>query len=525
MTRDWKKISETIENAHYCWEDLLLEDEFGITEEDWNTVIRRTVEHICSWTDQIVAERTARMVDLLLPPLQTLWQGKNGELLFRWLPSRSLRGATVADHSLTASAIAYCLGYDDADIRADSETLDRLRLSALTTTWKADGLGEVYETLWAGHTPIEPKVDGDTLERIVFFAKTMAVDRIPITAVDQFSMHPLKDEKQQIGLVMGGATKIKGYFLESARLPEIRGASALLDRINLEDIPALFGRNTPHDPKRAERFHKDFGERTGHYLSAPECIIYAAGGSTLTFTPTCVVHEIADEMERIYIQETLVANSVAVGETFDLLELQYGLNPTGFSEDGKIPESKCFGELTTKLAQAQLCRREGNPTRYRTTQRNLPTYIEVDPYQHRCQSCDRRPRIISESPLRELCEACTRKYVVGRITKKESGTASAQGGINRYLEKLSGWEPATFEKQSGWGLKDWSTLFKEYLQATGKIGCYVDTIDDLKQVGGPQDLEDIASAIKPSGFITFIYADGNNMGGYLERIKTPAEYR
>ena len=155
---------------------------------------------------------------------------------------------------------------------------------------------------------------------------------------------------------MGGATKIKGYFLESARLPEIRGASALLDRINLEDIPAVFGRHIRHDPMRAKRFHKNFSKRTGHSLSAPECIIYAAGGSTLAFTPTCVVHEIADEMERIYTQETLVANSVAVGGTFDLLELQYGLNPTGFSEDGKIPESKCFGELTTKLAQAQLRR-------------------------------------------------------------------------------------------------------------------------------------------------------------------------
>ena len=66
----------------------------------------------------------------------------------------------------------------------------------------------------------------------------------------------------------------------------------------------------------------------GHNLSAPECIIYAAGGNTLAFTPTSVVHDIADEIERIYTKETLVANSVAVGDAFDLLELQYGLNPT-----------------------------------------------------------------------------------------------------------------------------------------------------------------------------------------------------
>ena len=102
----------------------------------------------------------------------------------------------------------------------------------------------------------------------------------------------------------------------------------------------------------------------------------------MAFTPTSVVQKIADEIERIYTNETLVANSVAVGEKFDLLELQYGLNPTQFwvedfrkacedSETKKLMESyygskkvdffkrKCFGELTTKLAQAQLHRREG----------------------------------------------------------------------------------------------------------------------------------------------------------------------
>src|SRR3990172_3542439 len=45
----------------------------------------------------------------------------------------------------------------------------------------------------------------------------------------------------EIALVAGGATKIKGYVFESARLPEIRGASGLLDRINLTDVPSLFG--------------------------------------------------------------------------------------------------------------------------------------------------------------------------------------------------------------------------------------------------------------------------------------------
>ena len=545
MTRDWK-TGNSIENTHHCWEDLILKDTFGITDEDWKSVIQDTVEHIRSWEDQTITERVTCMVDLLLPQLQTLWQGKknlcqekDGKLLFRWLPCRSLKGATVADHALTASAIAYCLAYDEKP-RPDSETLDRLRLSAMTATWIEDGLEDVYQALWGEDSPIEPKENGSDCERIVFLAKTTASKRDKINDAAQLDEHPL-NQKKQIGLVLGGATKIKGYFLESAKLPEIRGASALLDRINLEDVPALFGRRKyEHDPQRAERFRRDFCERTEDALSAPECIIYAAGGNTLAFTPTSVVHEIADEIERIYTNETLVANSVAVGGKFDLLELQYGLNPTQFwvkdfhkacgdSETSELMESyyggkkdnyflkrKCFGELTTKLAQAQLHRREGNPAHDRTTRRDLPTHVEIGPYQKRCTSCERRPAIIPpESTFRVLCEACTRKYVTGRASKKQL----KPGELDHFTKPLK-WSPANKGKKGEYLLNDWISLYNGYVKVSPDVSPNYEQVPD-----GPKDLTDIAKASKPENYIAFIYADGNNMGAYLENIATPAQYR
>ena len=549
MTRDWetnKQITD-LDQIHDCWTDLILEDKFGITKEKWDAVIAETVEHIRGWTEKDIKERVSCLVDLLLPPLGTLWQGKTGEpsfRWFRWLPCKSLKGATVADHALTASAIAYCLAYDLEPL-PDIETLDKIRLSALTATWKEDGLENVYDALWDEDSPFEPNKNGCELERIVFLAKTAASERTKIKDV-QFNDHPLNENKR-IGLVLGGATKIKGYFLESAKLPEIRGASALLDRINLEDVPALFGRKNRHDPKRGELFHRDFSERTGHALSAPECIIYAAGGNTLAFAPASVVHQIADEIERIYTKETLVANSVAVGDTFDLLELQYGLKPTRFwiedfrkasgasatselmenyygsKKDKDFFKRKCFGELTSKLAGAQLKRREGNLTPGRETLRDLPTYVEIGPYQVRCESCERRPAVINRQKV--LCEACTRKYVIGRITKKETDASKEQHGIDYYLNHISDWEPATRRDKGGWYLEDWGSLFKAYLQQTGKASTYYPSDPTLANVGGPQSLEDIAKAGKPDNYIAFIYADGNNMGAYLENIASPAQYR
>ena len=454
MIRDWK-TNELIEDAdrpwEFQWEDLILEDTFGITETDWNEVILQTADHIRSWGKQDVTERILHMIDLLMPTLQTLWQGKDIELshqLFRWLPCCSLPGATVADHALTASAIAYCLGYDNG-FRCDNEALNRLRLSALTATWQDDGLGDIYEVVWNGLSPcIEPKANGDVCEQIVHAAKTVASRRTCVDSQKAFLTHPLKQysklKDQQVGLVSGGATKIKSYVFESARLPEIRGASTLLDRINIEYLPALLGRKNSDDPERLEAIHENFRNRIVHSLSAPECVIYSAGGDCLTFTPASVVHDVADEIERIYTQETLLANSVAVGETFDLLELQYGLNPERFwieefceavkdeqtntcrivrnyfggKEAKDFYNKKSFGELATKLAVAKFKRREGNYTQDRETRRDLPAFVERDPYIQTCNSCDRRPVIHQIATDKQLCEACLRKYVTGPRVKK-----------------------------------------------------------------------------------------------------------
>ena len=75
MTRDWK-TRESMENPHYCWEDPILKDEFGITEKDWKDTIQQTVKHIRDQMDLTLKARISCILDVLLPPLQTLWQGK-----------------------------------------------------------------------------------------------------------------------------------------------------------------------------------------------------------------------------------------------------------------------------------------------------------------------------------------------------------------------------------------------------------------------------------------------------------------
>jgi len=125
----------------------------------------------------------------------------------------------------------------------------------------------------------------------------------------------------KIGLVYGGATKIKQYVFESAKLPEIRGASALLDRINLIDIPAFFDKgqrtNSIHE------FFKDFPELESALI--PEMIVRSSGAVTIAFCPAALVDDLTDAIEKRYTEETLTANSCVVGDTFRLLEIRFGL--------------------------------------------------------------------------------------------------------------------------------------------------------------------------------------------------------
>jgi CRISPR-associated protein Cmr2 len=46
-----------------------------------------------------------------------------------------------------------------------------------------------------------------------------------------------------------------------------------------------------------------------------------------------------------------------------------------------------------------------------------------------------------------------------------------------------------------------------------------------QEVCPAKDLDDIAAAARPSGFIGIVYADGNNVGARLESLQTPADYQ
>ncbi|GIV96504.1 MAG: hypothetical protein KatS3mg057_1161 [Herpetosiphonaceae bacterium] len=348
-------------------------------------------------------------------------------------PSGEGRTASC-DHLLTTAALISCLAHDHPERNA-------LRLAALVhalpdeqrqealagvdthvQSWVALLRRQDHE-LEQGEYP-DPAGMGD-LERLLTLAHLAASPRREIDSRDAFSTHPLATDDLRVELVYGGATKIKGYVFESARLPEIRGASAILDHINRIDLPALWGQEPALDTPCAERqrqrydqVRRWFAETFGMSpLDAPECVLYAGGGNILALAPAGWGHRLATAIERRYTEETLVANSVGVWESFRLLELQYGRCPdvfwiddaedllqkehhksvAGFLRqslgDAGFKHKKGFGELVTLLTAKANSRRAGNDSADDSNAvAPRPTaFIELISAARKCSSCDVRP--------------------------------------------------------------------------------------------------------------------------------------
>ena len=362
----------------------------------------------------------------------------------------------------------------------------------------------------------------------------------------------LWNQETKIGLVYGGATKIKQYVFEASKLPDIRGASALLDRINLVDLPAFFGKD--ETDSRYEQQCEDAriwldkcaAKKTDNLKITdaliPELIIYSTGGNILAFCPAAYVHDIANAIERRYTEETLTANSCAVGASFRLLEFRFGLlqNPIentlwldwyqknhqkeiveAYFRDKEekdlskqFENRKSFNELAGKLASQFNFRRSGNDSADSSRpSRRYPPIFETHPYLKRDEG-DRRSAILHVTELPGepwFSETLARKRLMGQISKKEV----PEGQLPEWYEKTKlGWEPGE--------IKSWVSKFELFLLKKAERGRkYYAGLSGTKQA---LSLTEIGNA--SNGFVAYIYADGNNMGGYIQKeIKTPQQYQ
>ncbi|QYX33986.1 type III-B CRISPR-associated protein Cas10/Cmr2 [Sphaerospermopsis torques-reginae] len=360
----------------------------------------------------------------------------------------------------------------------------------------------------------------------------------------------LWNQTTNIGLVYGGVTKVKQYVFESAKIQEVRGASALLDRINLIDLPAFFGdyQNVPQKIRKSFNKSLSISQWLGKNFPGleaaliPELIIYSTGGNILAFCPSAFVDDLANAIEKRYTHETLTANSCAVGAKFKPLEIKFGLLNNSIEKtfwleqynshlkhelikayfnqpdvDDPIQafqERKSFNELVGRLASLFNKRRNGNNCEYRAS-RCYPPIFETHPYLIRDEG-DRRSAVMKAEGLPNepyFSETLARKRIVGQISKRDDISTGwyYQAGFN--------WEPNPIY------IPSWVQKFEDFLDKDENKLLAEKYYNGCKNPEEARSLIEVANASKPRGFVAYIYADGNNMGGYIQKIKTPQQYQ
>lgn len=482
------------------------------------------------------------------------------------------------------SAIAWCLAWGNEPEPAHPiQELQALRQSILNH-----------------QTPQKPALEA-ALETAKTLASFLATDfsfpQDKIALEQLVAVHPAL-WNGQIGLVYGGVTKVKDYVFESADLHEIRGASGLLDRINLIDLPAFFKAETDARFPQCQQA-KNYCQQVHEWLEhadnfpgladalIPELIVYSTGGNILAFCPAAYCDLLADAIEKRYTTETLTANSCAVGRSFRLLETHLGRLATPLTKTrwldwyqqhrttpllahllgtspGTTPSEdevetyfkaqKGFSELVRELTIDFDQRRSGCITETASPRppRCYPPMFETHPYLRRDEG-DHRSAVFQAAddpnqPNTSLpnepwfSEASARKRLMGQITKRE---------LNG--EAPSWWEKSGLEWPSVVDVVDdeqrlqqndaqqpvnpsWISRFEQDLKKdAGCEAAYFTEADGRPiakdAVEEARSVREIADAALPdggagSGYLAYIYADGNNMGSYIRRqIKSPQQYQ
>lgn len=305
-------------------------------------------------------------------------------------------------------------------------------------------------------------------------------------------------QNPDIALLSADTDRTQEYVFESARLPEIRGASMLLDNLNRELIPKRLD----------ERFHLP-----------PECFVYLGGGSVLALVPASRAEDVARAIEELYLDETLLATiTTAIYRPATIAEFEQGLfgqelsyprvdailkslapierNRLAeyFDPKGEHPGSFTAQQFAERGHFGQLVKWLGLELRRRKEQKVRTPFYETLPFAVRCASCNLRPASVTvrepEDQVRELCVVCERKQAGRRDAK------------------------------SSW-VQDFAIFLGEHADLASRYNT-----NQVPEAGiaVAQDIGEIAQASTRKGFIGFIYADGNGIGDYISEQRTLKDY-
>jgi hypothetical protein len=280
---------------------------------------------------------------------------------------------------------------------------------------------------------------------------------------------PLAEDLGHLGgvaLLSADTDRTQEYVFESSRLPEIRGGSLLLS--DLIESEARLEKNVPRSVMGVFEQHG-----LPHDLAIddpPGCIVYAGGGSLLAVVPSEIAEVLAAEIERLFPQETGLATITCVWREVEPADMA-----------ARFDALMAIQEMALRRAKGL---------------KALRPFVETLPFAQRCRSCGQRPATTTlaiGTSEHVICGPCLLKHDYGRGSARK-----------RWLERFDG-----------------------FLDRKGLRESFYDPRQVSKApIAPPNDLSDLGEAAqgKKSGYIGFIYADGDEVGDYVQSRTTVKEY-
>jgi CRISPR-associated protein Cmr2 len=224
-----------------------------------------------------------------------------------------------------------------------------------------------------------------------FFNKQFEEDEIK-----QYIYNSLKNKKNnlfddiEVDMVKGSIYKIKQYFLEDSRIKDIRGASSIIDHLNIECTLNYLKKN---------------------YLE--ECSVYCGGGNVLIILPKENGEKVCKDLEKKYSEVSLTAKNAFEFTKCKLNDVFFNYNEISRELNEKLESRKKVKVYSIDLDNdiKSLCI-NGEEIKFEDKR------IDTNKV---CQLCNARDaKYIVNLPDGEtpVCASCMRKNVVGRNKHK-----------------------------------------------------------------------------------------------------------
>lgn len=247
-----KKVFKEKKDNYKYWEDLVTQTQYCISNEDFDRIYDAGKREILNYLEKNNLEALEAIEDFFYS-----FNGTGDKDLFPDLPfftGNTLKCARMRDYLCFRTACLYVIKYELIKNSGDIEEEKRkIRIQGFTA-----GI-------------VDDKDKNTELEQI------------------EQIMHGLKDKKnilisKMADFVKGGLIKIKQYYLETNKIPEIRGASLLLNEVNDKGMKKIICNE--------------------HIM---ECLVYAGGGKMMGIFPKGCGNDICKKIQLLAEKETITA--------------------------------------------------------------------------------------------------------------------------------------------------------------------------------------------------------------------------